>query len=107
MFPESLDSGNPERMNSSHCAIRVRVALVFVLLCACERCFAGPPNVWWTLSAADMHWPDLKKHLPGDYAKFPHLVDAWFQIRVEAYVKWFFEGLGIEWFWYVHCCVCF
>lgn len=52
-------------------------------------CESRPPHLWWTLSAADLHWPDLLRFVSNP-AHAPHLVDAWFKLRVQEYVKWFF-----------------
>ena len=61
-------------------------------------CEAKPPHLWWTLSAADLHWPDLRRFV-ADPIHAPHLVDAWFTLRVQEYVKWFF-GDECEWIWW-------
>ena len=61
-------------------------------------CEAKPPHLWWTLSAADLHWPDLRRFVDNP-AQAPHLVDAWFTLRVQEYVKWFF-GDECEWIWW-------
>ena len=61
-------------------------------------CESRPPQLWWTLSAADLHWPDLRRFV-SDPAHAPHLVDAWFTLRVQEYVKWFF-GDDCEWIWW-------
>jgi hypothetical protein len=44
-------------------------------------CETKPPHLWWTLSAADLHWPDLRRFV-GNIAQASHLVDAWFSLRV-------------------------
>jgi hypothetical protein len=56
------------------------------------------PHLWWTLSAADLHWPDLRRFV-SDPIHAPHLVDAWFTLRVQKYVTWFF-GDKCEWIWW-------
>ena len=61
-------------------------------------CETKPPHLWWTLSAADLHWPDLRRFVDNP-AQAPHLVDAWFTLRVQEYVKWFF-GDECEWIWW-------
>jgi len=61
-------------------------------------CESKPPHLWWTLSAADLHWPDLRRFV-SDPLHAPHLVDAWFTLRVQEYVKWFF-GDDCEWIWW-------
>ena len=61
-------------------------------------CETRPPHLWWTLSAADLHWPDLRRFVDNP-AQAPHLVDAWFTLRVQEYVKWFF-GDECEWIWW-------
>lgn len=61
-------------------------------------CEAKAPHLWWTLSAADLHWPDLRRFV-DNITQAPHLVDAWFYIRVQEYVKWFF-GEECEWIWW-------
>ena len=61
-------------------------------------CESRPPHLWWTLSAADLHWPDLRR-FASDPIHAPHLVDAWFTLRVQEYVTWFF-GDECEWVWW-------
>jgi ATP-dependent DNA helicase PIF1 len=61
-------------------------------------CESRPPHLWWTLSAADLHWPDLRRFVT-DPIHAPHLVDAWFTLRVQEYVTWFFGG-DCEWIWW-------
>ncbi len=61
-------------------------------------CAQSPPHLWWTLSAADLHWPDLKRFV-NDPTNAPHITDAWFSLRVEEYIKWFY-GPDVEWMWW-------
>ena len=61
-------------------------------------CGQSPPHLWWTLSAADMHWPDLKR-FASNHLRAPHLTDAWFAFRVEEYVKWLY-GDDLDWLWW-------
>jgi ATP-dependent DNA helicase PIF1 len=68
------------------------------LLSLCEQ---SPPQIWFTLSAADMFWWDLRNILPaGSKAHtFPHLVDGYVAMKMDAYVKAIW-GSRAEWTWY-------
>jgi hypothetical protein len=73
----------------------------------------GPATLWFTFSAADNHWADLHRHLPGSSAaadpntrysavrEHPHLVNDYFCQRLDHFVHYFFEELlDTVWFWY-------
>ncbi|OBZ66500.1 hypothetical protein A0H81_13517 [Grifola frondosa] len=79
----------------------------------------GSPHVFFTLSAADLQWPDLHKHMPeeiqvpeGDEASArrqrrlalnnnPHLAAAYLDQRVQIFLKHFLGPLlHVEHFWY-------
>ena len=68
------------------------------LLNLCEQ---SPPHVWFTLSAADVFWWDLKQVLPpgSKPSSFPHLVDAYVSEKMDEYVKRIW-GVRAEWTWY-------
>ena len=75
---------------------------------------SGMCTIWFTLSAADNHWLDLSRLFGGD--SFPvngtehvkekwrrksvrenqHIVDAFFNSRVEAFVEAFLKSSGME-----------
>ena len=72
----------------------------------------GPPTIFWTLSCADLHWPEfhsllsLKRNPDYQYLRDniinnPHLIDWFFTQRTENFVKfWLYESLGAKWHWY-------
>ena len=86
----------------------------------------GMPTLWFTLSMADNHWSDLQSLFHRDarghrtpwpehnseqdraqwrrrfVRKHPHIVDAFFQQRVDELIKHIFAttGLAVEWHWY-------
>ena len=72
----------------------------------------GPPTIFWTLSCAEMHWPEfhslLSENTSQDYNILrqnvidnPHLLDWFFTQRTEKFVKnWLYETLGATWHWY-------
>jgi len=86
----------------------------------------GMPTVWFTLSMADNHWEDLHSlfhrdekgytsempsfQTPQEAAKYrrkfvranPHIVDVFFQNRVDDLIKHIFNenGLTVVWIWY-------
>jgi hypothetical protein len=68
------------------------------LLSLCEQ---SPPQIWFTLSAADMFWWDLQNILPAGSKSymFPHLVDGYVAMKMDAYVKAIW-GFRAEWTWY-------
>ena len=68
------------------------------LLSLCEQ---RPPDIWFTLSAADNFWWDIVSILPpgGKPAQFPHLVDFYVSMKMDAYVKSIW-GNRAEWYWY-------
>ncbi|KAJ3525773.1 hypothetical protein NMY22_g10434 [Coprinellus aureogranulatus] len=75
----------------------------------------GSPHIFFTLSAADLQWPDLHQHMPnsGDGGPStrqkrrealntnPHIAAAYLDARIEAYMEHFLKPLlGVEDFWY-------
>ena len=70
----------------------------------------GCPTLFFTLSFADSHLPDLKRLVstnPGvsnhfiQTLKNPHLVDWYFLERVEKYVKYWIQNiLNADWYWF-------
>ena len=70
-----------------------------------------PPTIFWTLSCAEFHWPEYhalfgnnsadSKVLRDNIISNPHIIDWFFTIRVENFIKqWLYESLGAEWHWY-------
>ena len=75
----------------------------------------GPLHLFLTFSQADNHWPDLHRLITvydtsghthmykqriESVRKNPHIVDAWFSIRIELFWKHFVSGcLDAEWLW--------
>ena len=74
----------------------------------------GPPTIFWTVSSADMHWPELHDLLPHQHAREPtigervqavianpHLTDWFFCSRLKKWVNsWLYQSLDAEWHWY-------
>ena len=74
----------------------------------------GAPTMFFTFSAADMHWPDLHDLFSNDsksenssderrqnVISNPHLVDWFFSQRLDNFVKhWLYETMDAEWHWY-------
>jgi Helitron helicase-like domain at N-terminus/PIF1-like helicase len=81
----------------------------------------GMPTMWFTLSAADNHWPDLHElagpgggpaTATGEQEKAawrrswvrrnPHIVDSYFQERAKCFLETYLgdTGLQSEWVWY-------
>ena len=71
----------------------------------------GTPSIFWTLSMADFHWPDIhdlfsiNEDDSNDFRQNiidnPHIVDWLFTDRVKSFVKyWLYENLNAEWHWY-------
>ena len=71
----------------------------------------GPPTFFFTLSSADMHWPELHRLLGNEdgtseerrqaVIKNPHLVIWFFTQRVESFIKnWLYKTLDAKWHWY-------
>jgi ATP-dependent DNA helicase PIF1 len=71
------------------------------------------PHLFFTLSAADLQWSDLHKHMPTNDPKEqfrrrksalnsnPHIAAAYFDKRVQLFVKHFLTPLlGVVHFWY-------
>ena len=73
---------------------------------------AGTPTIFWTLSCAEFHWPEFHSLLSSDresdsrvlrdnIINNPHLIDWFFTVRVENFVKyWLYKVMGAEWHWY-------
>ena len=72
----------------------------------------GAPTIFWTLSCAEFHWPEFHSLFSDDEVSEPetlrmniinnpHLLDWFFTIRVEKFVKhWLYEKMGASWHWY-------
>lgn len=72
----------------------------------------GAPTIFFTLSMAGYHWPDLLRLLGlqrdassqdvrSAISNNPHLVDWFFTERTEAFVKsWLYDCLGATWHWF-------
>jgi len=72
----------------------------------------GPRTIFFTLSMAEFHWPDLRKlfnlsensssqDLLNMIKDNPHIVVWYFQHRTEKFVKyWLYEYLGATWHWF-------
>ena len=73
----------------------------------------GPPTIFWTLSSADMYWPDLHALLPHlddnphhgmrvqAVIENPHLTDWYFTCRLSDWVQeWLYNTLDADWCWY-------
>ena len=70
----------------------------------------GPPTFFFTLSAADMHWPDLhclfgnsnnSQVRRQNIINNPHIADWFFTERVEGFVKhWLYNSLDAKWHWF-------
>ena len=68
--------------------------------------------IFWTLSRAEFHWPEFHSLLSDcevsnietlreSIINNPHLLDWFFTVRVEKFVKhWLYEQMGGEWHWY-------
>ena len=62
-------------------------------------------TILWTLSMAEFHWPEFHSNNEVSDAKTiceniinnPHLLDCFFTVRVERFVKhWFYEKIDGE-----------
>ena len=70
----------------------------------------GAPTIFWTLSCADFHWPELHtlfspsldtKDLCNNVINNPHILDWLFTERTEQFVKWWlYKSLGAKWHWF-------
>lgn len=73
----------------------------------------GPPTFFWTVSAADCHWPELHNLLthrsnPPTYSHRvqaiidqPHLTDWYFTSKLSDFLQcWLYDTLDTEWHWY-------
>jgi hypothetical protein len=53
----------------------------------------GTPDMFWTLSAADLQWPDLHRHMPQtevdrvDYSRVQKLGGKHMQYRLDDYAR--------------------
>ena len=85
----------------------------------------GAGTIFFTFSAADLHWPDLHNNIVGNSCSLtprerrqngidnPHLTDWFFVQRLGHFIKyWLYDTLDAEWHWYrfeyqargsVHC----
>lgn len=73
----------------------------------------GVPTIFFTFSAADMHWPELHSLFQNPSDKLnnndrrriiinnPHIVDWMFTKHLESSIKhWLYDTLKAEWHWY-------
>ncbi|XP_020897308.2 uncharacterized protein LOC110236158 [Exaiptasia diaphana] len=73
----------------------------------------GVPTIFFTFSAADMHWPELHSLFHSTLSDLnnndrrqaiidnPHIVDWMFTKRIESFLKhWLYDTLKAEWHWY-------
>ena len=76
----------------------------------------GTPTIFWTLSMADFHWPDIhdlfftndddddderSANFRQNIIDNPHIVDWLFTERVKSFVKhWLYECMNASWHWY-------
>ena len=73
----------------------------------------GAPTLFFTLSSADMHWPELhdlfqmtthntsSEERRMNVINNPHIVDWFFTQRLESFVKhWLYETLDAKWHWF-------
>lgn len=72
----------------------------------------GAPTVFWTLSCAELHWPEFHSMISSDENEDfvtlrnnvicnPHLLDWFFTQRTENFVKyWLYDTLNAEWHWF-------
>lgn len=72
----------------------------------------GVPTIFFTLSSADMHWPELHSLFSGksdstnenrrqNVIDNPHIVDWFFDQHVKSFIKhWLYDTLGASWHWY-------
>lgn len=74
----------------------------------------GAPTIFWTLSCAEFHWPELhyllcetevkdlsSKEIRENIIMNHHLVDWFFTERVESFLKnWLYQSLGAKWHWF-------
>ena len=74
----------------------------------------APATIFWTLSCAEFHWPDLhhllsqtdvlelsSNEIRENVIMNHHLVDWYFTERVESFVKnWLYEDLKTKWHWF-------
>ena len=74
----------------------------------------GPPTFFWTVRAADCHWPELHKllshkNIPPTYYSDrvqaiidqPHLTDWYFTSKLCDFIQhWLYHTLDAEWHWY-------
>ena len=64
-------------------------------------------TIFWTLSMAEFHWPEFHSLLSDNETlresiiNNPHLLDWFFTVRVEKFVKhWLYKQMGAQWHWY-------
>ena len=72
----------------------------------------GAATVFFTFTAADNHWHDLRRHMPSGtdasigkkmeaMRTYPHVTNWYFTKRLEAFLDRFFnKGLGVAWRWH-------
>ena len=73
----------------------------------------GPPTFFWTVSAADCHWPELhdllthRSNPPTHSDRIqaiidqPHLTDWYFTSKLAVFLQyWLYDSLDADWHWY-------
>ena len=69
----------------------------------------GAPTLFFTFSAADMHWPDLydlfgsssSKERRDNIINNPHLADCFFTEGLESFMThWLYNTLDADWHWF-------
>jgi hypothetical protein len=73
----------------------------------------GPTTLFWTVSVADNHWPELHKLVPHAaepptlsmrvqaIIDHPHITDWFFTTKLSDFVQhWLYESLDAQWHWY-------
>lgn len=94
-------SKNVTGTNAYWCDVREKFKATIVQM--------GTPTIFWTLSMADFHWPDIHDLFfedgSTDYRQNiidnPHVVDWLFTERVKSFVKHLlYESLNADWHWY-------
>ena len=74
----------------------------------------GPPTFFWTVSSADMYWPEMHNLMPHSVGgrpshsdcvsaviTNPHIADWYFYSRLTDFVDhWLYRALDADWHWY-------
>ena len=74
----------------------------------------GPPTFFWTVSSADIYWPELHKLMMHPYTEAstthsmrmqavinnPHITDWYFSFKLSDWIEHWLYTLDAEWHWY-------